>query len=109
MLAVITTNALYVDKTVDSFVDSIRRLEILDSDLRASELQAITLQWNKEKSIIQASVSHTKIDTVSDLLASLTIYEEYNNQTEYKKTALLLCNAFEELRLLEKINVTNIL
>ena len=109
MLGVITTTALYVDKTVDSFVSAIQRLEFSDTDLRQQELQAITLQWNKEKDIIQASISHTKIDTVTDLLASLIIYEEQGNRTEYKKTALLLCNAFEELRLLEKINVTNIL
>lgn len=109
MLAIITANALYIDKTVDNFIDTIQRLEFLDSDLRFLELQAISAQWNKEKDIIQASVSHTKIDTVSDLLASLIIYEEYGDRTEYQKTALLLCNAFEELRMLEKLNVTNIL
>ena len=108
MLAIIAANAVYVDKTVGGFIDNIQRLEVLVPDQRHSELQALLLQWNQQKNIIQGAVSHTKIDTVSDLLASLIIYEEYGNRQEYQKTALLLCNAFEELRLLEKLYVTNI-
>ena len=109
MLAVITANALYIDKTVEGFIETIHKLELSPTDTRHLELQGLSEQWTRQKNIIQASVSHTKIDTVSDLLSSLIIYEEHQNIEEYKKTALHLCNAFEELRLLEKLYVTNIL
>ena len=107
-LAIITANALYIEKTVGHFIDNIEKLEPLEHGQRFSKLQTLETQWNKEKNIIQISVCHTKIDTVSDLLASLIVYEEYGNRQEYQKTAKLLCNAFEELRLLEELSITNI-
>lgn len=109
MLAIIMGNAVYINKTVLQFIDSLQILDLMPPKERQIKLVALQIQWKKEKNIIQASVSHTKIDTVSDLLDSLIIYNEYQKPDEYKKTAALLRNAFEELRLLEEISAANIL
>ena len=109
MLAIIMGNAVYINKTVLQFIDSLQILDLMPPKERQIKLVALQIQWKKEKNIIQASVSHTKIDTVSDLLDALIVYNEYQKPDEYKKTAALLRNAFEELRLLEEISAANIL
>lgn len=107
-LTIIISNALYIEKTVGHYIDSIQTMDLLPHDQRLSKLHILEKRWNKEKNIIQTSVCHTKIDTVSDLLSSLIVYEEYRNPQECQRTAKLLCSALEELRLLEELSITNI-
>ena len=106
MIAVIFGNAVYINKVVDELTVALRYAEF--EGKTESNLQALRLQWEKEKIYIQASVTHKKIDTVNELITSLLIYNRYGNREEYEKTAELLRHALEELRLLEEFSAVNI-
>ncbi len=108
MLAVIRGNAVYINRVVDELTVTLQYANSENEIESNTKLQALRIQWEKEKSYIQASVAHKKIDTVSDLITSLLIYKRYGNQEEYEKTAELLRCAFEELRLLENFSAVNI-
>lgn len=107
MIAVMIGNAAYVNRTVEDLISTLHLIDSSASD-PTTAIEEMSLKWEKEKTFIQISVPHTKIDTVSDLITSLIIYDRYQNQTEYKKTAKLLNRALEELRLPEKISAVNI-
>lgn len=109
MIAVIISNAIFVNQSVDDFIGTLNAADPQNREDCLLVLDGIRIKWEKEKNIIQSSVSHTKIDTVSDLLDSIAVYASHENFEEYEKTAALLINAFEELRLLEDLSAVNIL
>ncbi len=108
MIAVIVSNAIYINKAVEEFIVTLQFADFSDDVDSTTKLEGIQVKWEKEKNYIQASVSHEKIDTISDLLTSLLIYKRHENREEYEKTAELLRRAFEELRLLEELSAVNI-
>lgn len=108
MIAVIVSNAIYINKAVEDFIVTLQFADFSDDVDSTTKLEGIQVKWEKEKNYIQASVSHEKIDTISDLLTSLLIYKRHGNREEYEKTAELLRRAFEELRLLEELSAVNI-
>ena len=108
MIAAILNNSLYINRTVDELIATIQSTDPSDFEESQIRLSGLQIQWEKEKKYVQGSVSHLKIDTVSDLISSLLIYNKHKNREEYEKTAALLCAALEELRLLEKISADNI-
>ena len=108
MLVIILENAAYVNRVVDELTVTLQYATSENEIESNTKLQALRVQWEKEKIYIQASVAHKKIDTVNDLITSLLIYNEYGNREEYKKTAELLRCALEELRLLEEFSAVNI-
>ena len=79
MIATIVGNALYVNKTVDGLLGALEAADPSDPEQNARRLQELEALWEKEKKYVQVSVSHQKIDTVSDLLSSLLIYNEYKD------------------------------
>lgn len=109
MIAAIIGNAVFVNHSVDDFISTLKAADPENREECLLALDGIQIKWEREKDIFQASVSHTRIDTVSDLLASIAVYASYENHEEYEKTAALLVNAFEELRLLEDLSAVNIL
>ncbi len=108
MIAAIISNAIYINQTVDDFIVTLQFVDSSDNVDSHIKLEGLQIKWEKEKKYIQASVSHKKIDTVSDLLTSLLIYNKHGNPEEYERTAELLRIAFEELRLLEDFSAANI-
>lgn len=108
MIVFVLCNALYINRTVDEFITTLQITVPNGSSESTIRLQKLQNRWEKDKKYVQASVSHLKIDAVSNLISSLLIYNEFENQEEYKKTAALLCAALEELRLLEKFSAENI-
>ncbi|MBO5305435.1 MAG: DUF4363 family protein [Clostridia bacterium] len=108
MIAVIVGNAIYINRTVDDFIVTLKYAEFPDGTNAPTDLEGIRIKWEKEKNYIQASVSHDKIDKVSELITSLLIYKRHGHRAEYEKTAELLRVAFEELRLLEELSAVNI-
>ncbi len=108
MVAAVLNNARYVSQTVDELITTLQLATASEPAERRLQLQGLQLQWEKEKKYIQASISHLKVDIVSDLISSLLIYNEYGNRMEYEKTAALLRAAFEEFRLLEDFSAANI-
>lgn len=108
MIATIVGNALYVNKTVDGLLGALEATDPSESEQNARRLQELEALWEKEKKYVQVSVSHQKIDTVSDLLSSLLIYNKHHDLVEYEKTAALLSAAMEELRLPEKLSGENV-
>jgi hypothetical protein len=108
MIVAVLNNALYISRTIDELITTLRFVDVLDPVKSQLQLQGLQTQWEKEKKYIQASVSHLKVDTVSDLISSLLIYNGYGNRVEYEKTAALLRAALEELQLLEEFSAINI-
>lgn len=74
--------------------------------------QAATLRdyWNKRRGVVHPAVNHTELNAVTDLMDSLLIYANPTSDeaVEYSRTRLLLCNAIDELRRLERISFSNV-
>ncbi|MBO4979869.1 MAG: DUF4363 family protein [Clostridia bacterium] len=93
---------------MDEMVTVLAYAEPSSSPQTRAELEGVQIKWEKEKKHIQVSISHLKIDTVSNLISSLLIYNEHGEWVEYEKTAALLRAALEEIRQLEKFSAENI-
>lgn len=109
MLIAVFNNSRYISRTVDDLTASLEFIDLTNAKESEVRLDGLKRKWEKEKKYIQGSVSHLKIDTVSDLISSLLIYYKHGNAEEYEKTAALLRAALEELRLLEEFSAENIL
>lgn len=73
------------------------------------DIDRLQAAWERNKDVIQISVTHKRIDTVTDLIDSLRAYALSGDGVEYEKTAALLINALEEIRRFEELSAVNIL
>lgn len=108
MILSVINNSIYINRVVDEMVTVLAYAEPSSSPQTRAELEGVQIKWEKEKKHIQVSISHLKIDTVSNLISSLLIYNEHGEWVEYEKTAALLRAALEEIRQLEKFSAENI-
>ena len=108
MILSVINNSIYINRVVDEMLTVLAYAEPSSSPLTRAELEGVQIKWEKEKKRIQVSISHLKIDTVSNLISSLLIYNEHGEWVEYEKTAALLRAALEEIRQLEKFSAENI-
>ncbi len=108
MILSVLNNSIYINRVVDEMVTVLAFEEPSASLQSPAKLEGLQIKWEKEKRRIQVSVTHLKIDTVSNLISSLLIYNEHGEWVEYKKTAALLRAALEEIRQLEKFSAENI-
>ena len=108
VLGVIMANKMYLTTTSTALLrqaESLREEMPQDTD-RIDRLQSV---WQQNKDIMQISVTHKRIDTVTDLIDALRAYAVSRDEVEYKKTAALLINALEEIKRFEELSAVNIL
>lgn len=108
ILGVILINKIYLTTTS---TELLRQAEVLREQIPESIESIDHLQsvWEQNKDIMQISVTHKRIDTVTDLIDALGAYALSRNEVEYKKTAALLINALEEIKRFEELSAVNIL
>lgn len=108
VLAIILTNKIYLTNVSTDFLQQAQSLRgnLPHSINRIEKLQK---DWDNNKDLLQISVSHKRIDTVTDLIDALLCYARMQDETEYKKTAALLVNALEEIKRFEEFSAVNIL
>lgn len=108
VLGIILTNKSYLTTTS---TELLRQAEELREQIPKSVEPIDLLQeiWEKNKDIMQISVTHKRIDTVTDLIDALRSYALSRDEMEYQKTAVLLINALEEIKRFEEISAVNIL
>lgn len=108
ILGIILLNKIYLTHTATNFLERANELEEqIPKDI--SQIKSLQEDWDKSKDIMQISVAHKRIDTVTDLMDSLLAYAFLQDEAEYKKTAALLINALEEIRRFEEFSAVNIL
>lgn len=108
ILGVIITNKIYLTTTS---TELLRQAESLREEIPKSigHIDRLQSDWKQNKDIMQISVTHKRIDTVTDLIDSLRAYAISHDEVEYKKTAALLINALEEIKRFEELSAVNIL
>ena len=66
--------------------------------------------WHRRRGIVHPAVNHTELNAVTDMTDSLVIYADpdADEAVEYRRTRVLLYNAIDELRRLERFSFSNI-
>ena len=108
VLSAIAFNKIYLTRTSTKLLQLTQTMK--DRVPESIEtIESLYQLWEANKSTIQISVSHKRIDTVTDLIDSLRAYTLSKETAEYQKTAELLINALEEIRRFEEFSAVNIL
>lgn len=108
ILGIILTNKIYL---TNASTDLLQQAKDLQESIPNSvdRIERFQKDWESNKDLLQVSVSHKRIDTVTDLIDALLCYARMQDETEYQKTAVLLVNALEEIKRFEEFSAVNIL
>ena len=110
LLCAITANYFYVSHLSRSLVD---QLEQLPAQNEARELliqsEQIRKKWETSKKIVQITVNHSEIESISNAATEMCTFAQYQNTSEFERARRILISTLKELGSSEKLSPTNIL
>ena len=101
-------NSMYITNLANDFCNRLESLDTGDNGL-SKKLSDISDKWEHSKRFVQISISHTEIELITDMMSSIQVYAKAGELSDYEQTRQLLLNSFNEMRLLEKLSLINIL
>ena len=106
LLATITANIIYVNKTVDTLTELTEN--VISSDKRQEPFEKLEEYWEKNRAKFEFSTSHILIDAVSTRIESLKVYIENEETLMILHEAAILKKEIAELKRLERFSFENI-
>ena len=106
ILFAIGANYLYVSHLSQELIDT---LEAIPSPAHVKKTGQIKEIWEDNKEIIQITVNHSEIDTISNTVTELCVFAETQNVAEFERARRILIDTFKSLKESEKLSPTNIL
>lgn len=110
MLGIIAVNIVYVNNTCDMIYK--RALEIDESESYSEETLKSIIElselWERNRPIVEMSVSHPNANRISELMASVRSYYESHDFSEFKNAKALLVSVLSDICHLDRFNIGNI-
>ena len=103
-----TVNFRYINKTADELTELANSLSVDDGDC-LEKIDEIKKRWEKSSTIFSLSVGFKEIDYLKEALISLESSAEYGDKLEFERYRVLLIDAIDGVRRLERFSVMNIL
>ena len=103
-----TTNFLYINKTADELTELVNSLSLDDTNC-TYKINEIKNRWEKNSVIFSLSVSFKEIDYLGETLIALESTAKSKSELEFERCRLLLVDAIDGVRRLERFSIMNIL
>jgi hypothetical protein len=109
LLAFISYNYIYVNKTVDRLCCLVDDLPDTDSPTLSESLEKLKSDWGSAKTFIELSSNDSIIEKIDDLITSLFCYAQHEDSTQFEHTRALLKNHLKNLAAFESLALGDIL
>ena len=108
LCAAMVLNFIYINESADELTSLAESLSFDDPSI-TDKIEEIERKWEKSSVIFSLTVNFKEIDYLGETLVELKSSAESRNRDEFERYKLLVIDAIDGVRRLERFSIINIL
>lgn len=101
-------NYIYIGSIYDHMTAIIDKISDVPSEENVQMIEELQKYWESKNTLASVSISYIIIDEVSNMIDSLSAYNQTQNVSEFANAKKLLRNSVDDIKRLEQFSVKNI-